>query len=73
MCDCEKNVYEEIRALDIDKDVKERILGKVKDDKSRMSHLTKEWYKAHNEIQSLRKAIIALSKLVGENEENYEE
>ena len=73
MCSREMNVYEEICALDIDQSAKERILRKVKRDTSDMSDLSEGLRKSYREIQTLRKAVIALSKLIGGYEENYDE
>ena len=73
MCSREMNVYEEVSALDIDQSVKERILNKVKRDTSDMSDLSEGLRKSYREIQTLRKAVIALSKLIGGYEENYDE
>lgn len=73
MCSREMNVYEEVSALDIDQSAKERILRKAKRDMSDMSDLSEKLFKSHNEIQTLRKAVIALSKLIGEYEEDRNE
>lgn len=70
MCSREMNVYEEVSTLDIDQSAKERILRKAKRDMSDMSDLSEKLFKSHNEIQALRKAVIALSKLIGEYEED---
>lgn len=75
-CECEDRptireatVIEEIERLPIEEYLKESILRRLKRDASRKSEMENELYRCHNEIESLEKAVIYLSKIVGECKE----
>lgn len=69
-CKCcrEKNLYEEIDALSIDKEIKERIISKVKKERELIDELGDKLCKCHDEIEILENAVIYLSKQVAKNE-----
>lgn len=64
-CLREKTVREEIEELDIDENVKERILNKLKMRDNNYDVLEEHLYKRNVELDHLRDAIIAQAKMIG--------
>lgn len=69
-CVREKTVEEELRDLDIDKDIKKRIIDKWERLVIENTKQSEYLYNCHSEIDRLNKAIISQAKMIARLEED---